>query len=217
MITHIGGIVNPDINEIATLCEKAGIALVEDCAHSLGATLHGKHTGTFGIAGAYSLYATKAVPAGEGGVAVTNDQEIGYMLSRFNIYDRFDQQQEIGVNFRMSEIQALFSLCVVELADEIISNKTKIAKRYIHACETAGFHYIDPFKGGQNGNHYKFTLIAETDIGLEFNKIKNRTSGVYDYSLGSDPQNISERHLCLPIWYELDEKIVAETVSQIVS
>ena len=217
MITHIGGIVNPDINEIATLCEKAGIALVEDCAHSLGATLHGKHTGTFGIAGAYSLYATKAIPAGEGGVAVTNDQDLGSMLSRFNIYDRFDQQQEIGVNFRMSEMQALFSLCVVELADEIIANKTEIAKRYVHACEVAGFQYIDPFNDGQKGNHYKFTLIAENSISLEFNKIKNRTSGVYDYSLGSDPQNISERHLCLPIWYELDETIVEETVSQIMS
>ena len=217
LITHIGGIVNPDINEIATLCEKAGIALVEDCAHSLGATLHGKHTGTFGIAGAYSLYATKAIPAGEGGVAVTNDQDLGSMLSRFNIYDRFDQQQEIGVNFRMSEMQALFSLCVVELADEIIANKTEIAKRYVHACEVAGFQYIDPFNDGQKGNHYKFTLIAENSISLEFNKIKNRTSGVYDYSLGSDPQNISERHLCLPIWYELDETIVEETVSQIMS
>ena len=61
-----------------------------------------------GIAGVYSLYATKAISAGEGGIAITNDSDLAKMLSRFNIYDRFDQKQEIGINFRISEVQALF-------------------------------------------------------------------------------------------------------------
>ena len=112
LLSHIGGIVNPDIKEIAELCETRGVALVEDCAHSLGSKLHDEHTGLYGVAGVYSLYATKAIAAGEGGIAITNDAELGEMLSKFNIYDRFDQKQEIGVNFRISEIQALFSFCM---------------------------------------------------------------------------------------------------------
>lgn len=45
--------------------------------------------------------------------------------------------------------------------------------------------------------------------------IKNRTSPVYDYSLGEDPMKIAKRHICLPIWYNLEEEVVQRTVSEI--
>ena len=97
LLTHIGGIVNPDILEIAAICAKFGVALVEDCAHSVGATINGEHAGLFGVAGVYSLYATKSITAGEGGIAVTNDEDLGSQLTRFNMYDRFDQVQDVGI------------------------------------------------------------------------------------------------------------------------
>lgn len=215
--THIGGIVNPDIKAISEICKERGVALVEDCAHSLGSTLNGKHTGLFGVAGVYSLYATKAIAAGEGGISVTNDEELGNLLDKFQIYDRFDQKQEIGVNFRISELQALFSFSICRLSEEIIENKAAIADRYIEACKKVGIMYVDPYGDGQRGNHYKFTLIAKDDAASEFAGIKNRTSPVYDYTLGEDPENAHLKHICLPIWYNLEEEIIAETVDQILS
>tara|TARA_B110000003_G_scaffold273584_1_gene311641 strand:- start:5169 stop:6212 length:1044 start_codon:yes stop_codon:yes gene_type:complete len=215
MITHIGGIINPDILEIKNLCEENGIALVEDCAHSLGSTLNGLHSGLFGIAGVYSLYATKAVAAGEGGIAVTNDKELAYQLSRFQIYDRFDQVEEVACNFRISELQALFSFAVCKESDHIIDNKTKIAKRYIEACVKRGVNFVDPFSNGQSGNHYKFSLIKCKKNSYDLSKITNRTSPVYDYTLGYDPNDVHKSHICVPIWYDLEEHIVSETVEQI--
>lgn len=215
LATHIGGIVNPEIEEIAALCKINGIALVEDCAHSLGATLNGKHTGLFGVAGVYSLYATKAVAAGEGGIAVSHDTELGALIDKFQIYDRFDQKEEIGVNFRISELQALFSLAVCELSEEIIANKAAIADRYITACKHYGISYVDPYSNGQRGNHYKFSIIAENCAADEFKSITNRTSPVYDYTLGEDPQMIHSKHICLPIWYGLEESVIATTIEQI--
>lgn len=215
LTSHIGGIVNPDIVEIAEICKKMGVALVEDCAHSLGATLNEKHTGLFGIAGVYSLYATKAIAAGEGGIAITNDVELGALLDKFQIYDRFDQKEEIGVNFRISELQALFSLSICELSEEIINNKARIADRYIESCQKAGIQYVDPYSNGQRGNHYKFSLIAKNNANIEFEAIKNRTSPVYDYALGDDPYLVHKKHICLPIWYDLEENIVQETIDQI--
>ncbi len=217
LVTHIGGIVNPDIVEIAKICKQKGVALVEDCAHSLGATLNGKHTGLFGVAGVYSLYATKAIAAGEGGIAVTDDLELGNWLDKFQIYDRFDQKEQIGVNFRISELQALFSFSICELSESIIENKAAIANRYIAACKEAEIGYVDPYKNGQRGNHYKFSVIAKENAGIEFATIKNRTSPVYDYALGPDPYSVHLKHICLPIWYELEEKIIQETVDQILS
>jgi perosamine synthetase len=215
LMSHIGGIVNPDIEAIAAICKGSGVALVEDCAHSLGSTLNNRHSGLYGEVGVYSLYATKAIAAGEGGIAVTNDDELGQMLARFNIYDRFDQQQDVGINFRISEMQALFSLSMCELSEEIISNKSKIAAKYIAACDEAKIEYVDPYQNGQRGNHYKFTLIANVNLEKEFSAITNRTSSVYDYALGDDPNLITTRHICLPIWYGLEDEIVTQTTEQI--
>ncbi len=217
LMSHIGGIVNPDIEGIAALCKQAGVALVEDCAHSLGVTLRGRHTGLYGLAGVYSLYATKAVAAGEGGIAITDDADLGDKLSRFNIYDRFDQVQDVGVNFRISELQALFSLCMCELSEEIIANKAIIAVKYIRACQDFNIQYVDPYQSGQRGNHYKFTLIANEDAEREFHRITNKTSPVYSYALGEDPMSITKRHICLPIWYALEAEVVDQTIEQLAS
>ena len=217
LLTHIGGWVNPDIESIAELCRDKKITLVEDCAHSLGSTLNGLHSGLFGIAGVYSLYATKAVAAGEGGIAVTNDKELAYQLSKFQIYDRFDQVEEVACNFRISELQALFSYAVCKESDHIIDNKTKIAKRYIEACIKRGVNFVDPFSNGQSGNHYKFSLIKCKKNSYNLSKITNRTSPVYDYNLGPDPKDVHKSHICVPIWYNLEEQIISETVDQILN
>jgi len=215
LLSHIGGINNPDIIKISKLCDYYGIALIEDAAHTLGSTLDNIHSGTFGLAGVYSLYATKAIPAGEGGIAITNDEDLGNILSKFNIYDRFDQEIDIGVNFRISELQALLSFTVCEQTEYIIENKSKIASKYIEICKKNNIGFVDPYKDNQRGNHYKFTLIANEDVSKEFKSINNRTSPVYNYYLGNDPYNIAKKHICLPIWFDLEEDIVEKTLEEL--
>lgn len=216
LLTHIGGWVNPDIKEIAQLCKNKGVALVEDCAHSLGSTLNGKHTGTFGDAGIYSLYATKAIPVGEGGIIVTHDKELHKMVEKFLMYDRFEQKLDVGVNLRMSEINALLTFSVIQETEAIIQNKYQIANKYIKACEKYNWNYIDPVSANQRSNLYKFILLSNTDKPEEeFSQVTNRTSPVYDYALGRDDQCLVRRHICLPIWYLLEDEIVDLTVSEL--
>ena len=76
MLSDIGGIINPDIQKISKLCKEKNIILIEDCAHSFGSILNNKFAGTFGNAGVYSYYSTKTIFAGEGGLVVTNDDNI---------------------------------------------------------------------------------------------------------------------------------------------
>ena len=92
----------------------------------------------FGDAGVYSFYATKAVPAGEGGIVITNDAELGPKVSDFVIYDRFKQKLKVGNNIRISEVQALLILSVVKEYRSIIKNKNQIAKKYINSCNDLG-------------------------------------------------------------------------------
>lgn len=217
VITHIGGWINPDIVEIAELCKREGIALIEDCAHSLGATLGGLHSGLFGDAGVYSLYSTKAVPAGEGGIVITDNMDLHEQLAKYSIYDRFDQKLDVGVNNRMSEINALLAYSVLLCCEEIIENKQEIGRRYMQACDQYGWQYIHPTRGHQNSNLYKFILLSNSaDPVAEFAAIDSRTSPVYDYSLGVDVEGISSRHICLPVWYGLEDSIVDGVLRQLV-
>ena len=215
MLSDMGGIINPDIEKISKFCKDKDILLLEDAAHSFGSTLNNKFAGTFGDAGVYSYYSTKAVFAGEGGVAVTNNEKIGNLLKDFIAYDRFKQKMPIGCNIRLSEIQALLVYSVVSNLEEIMSNKLKIAEKYMDACVKSKINFIDQTKNLNIGNHYKFTIISpEKNIVDAFPKIKTTTSKIYDYALGQSKE-IPLKHLCLPIWYGLDEKISDKVLSEL--
>ncbi|MCX5815363.1 MAG: DegT/DnrJ/EryC1/StrS family aminotransferase [Proteobacteria bacterium] len=214
LLSHIGGIINPDIERIAEFCRSENIILLEDCAHSYGATINGKHSGTFGDAGAFSFYATKSVPAGEGGIVITKHDDIGEYIKRFIIYDRFEQKMKIGNNNRPSEIQALLIYAVVKCTDEIIKNKKGIADKYIAVCNELSIPYIKQNAKTSLGNYYKFIVYnAKIPISEYLPTLKTKTSGVYDYSLGNS-KSITTHHACLPIWYgqenEVTEKVISE-------
>jgi perosamine synthetase len=75
MISHMRGHTS-DMDAIMALCDAAGIPVIEDAAHSLGTTWHGKNIGTIGRVGCFSFQSYKLVNAGEGGILITDDPEI---------------------------------------------------------------------------------------------------------------------------------------------
>ncbi len=215
LLSHIGGIVNPDIVAIAQLCKEENIILIEDCAHSFGATLNGKHSGLFGDAGVYSFYSTKAIPAGEGGIVITNNEELGDMVFRFSIYDRFDQKLEVGFNNRVSEIQALLTYSAAKEWKTIVEDKSILAEKYISVCKELGIDYIAQNENGQIGNYYKFILTCK-DMPIEklLPSLKTKTSPVYDYSIGAD-NPLADRHYCLPIWYAQEPEVAERAITEL--
>ena len=79
VLPHIFGLM-ADIVEIKNICSKYNIKIIEDCAQSPGATLNNKYAGTFGDIGVFSLNAHKVIQTGEGGVCVTDDDELALRL-----------------------------------------------------------------------------------------------------------------------------------------
>ncbi len=214
LLSHIGGIINPDIEKIAEICKLNKVVLLEDCAHSFGATYKNRHSGTFGDAGVFSFYATKAIPAGEGGVAVTNNKTVASILDDYVKYDRFNQVMDIGLNIRPSEVQALLIYSVAKKAAHIIKNKMDIASKYISVCEEISIPFIRQDSADNIGNYYKFIVLSKQgDISADLPKLKTTTSKVYDYCLGNT-RVITTNHACLPIWYsqsqDLTEKVIKE-------
>jgi len=116
----------------------------------------------------------------------------------------------------MSEINALLTNAVIRETESIVQNKIQISARYIQACDQYGWEYLHPYSDGQRSNLYKFILISRSDQPeQEFLQITKRTSPVYDYVLGRDPSGIACRHICLPIWYLLEDEIVDAVVEEL--
>ncbi len=76
IVVHIGGYVAPSVLDLVSICDAAGVPLVEDAAHAHGASLDGRCAGTFGVAGTFSFYPTKVIAGGEGGMIVSADERI---------------------------------------------------------------------------------------------------------------------------------------------
>src|SRR4051812_9346949 len=127
VLVHIGGHLAFDVERIAAYCREHGIFLLEDCAHAHGADWHGRRPGTFGDAGVYSLYATKTISTGEGGVLVSRHPELLAHARAFRDYGKPDHLVE-GLNFRMSESPAALGLAQTERLDEIVAWKNHVAR-----------------------------------------------------------------------------------------
>ena len=117
-----------DMTALADIAQRHGLALIEDAAQAHGAALGGRRAGSFGT-GCFSLYATKNLTAGEGGVVTTNDQELAQRVRRLRSHgedERYDSI-ELGFNYRMAEVNAALALSQVALLDELTEKRRRNA------------------------------------------------------------------------------------------
>ncbi len=107
------------MSELEAICEKHGLALLEDAAQAHGAALDGRHVGTWGTA-AFSFYPTKNMTTTEGGMVLTNDDEIARQMRMIRNQGMNQQyhHEVVGYNFRMTDLAAAVGLVQLsQLAD----------------------------------------------------------------------------------------------------
>ena len=113
---HIGGHIAFDSEAIAALCRARGVTLLEDCAHAHGATWDGRRAGSYGDAGIYSLYATKTISTGEGGVLVSRDPELLAFARAFRNYGKPDHEVTGLACVVVPDVQAAFAALAIPSA-----------------------------------------------------------------------------------------------------
>lgn len=123
------------IDEIKEICDVHHVALVEDAAESLGSYFKGKHTGTFGKAGAFSFNGNKIITSGGGGCIITDDEELAkrakYITTTAKIPHRWEfKHDEIGYNYRMPNLNAALLVAQLENLDSFLVNKRELALLY---------------------------------------------------------------------------------------
>ncbi|HUD19158.1 MAG TPA: DegT/DnrJ/EryC1/StrS family aminotransferase [Patescibacteria group bacterium] len=124
-----------DMDTIMHIARKHELWVVEDAAEAHGATYHGKPVGGIGDVGAFSLYANKIITTGEGGMVVTNNEEIADRL-RLLHNNAFTQEMHfwhtmIGFGYRMTNLQAAVGTAQVERFTKLLSIKRTNARLYV--------------------------------------------------------------------------------------
>ena len=121
-------------DEICAICEKHGAVIVEDAAESLGATYKGKQTGTFGTYNIISFNGNKIITGSSGGMLLTDDLEAANKARKWSTQSRENapwyQHEEVGYNYRMSNVIAGVVRGQIPYLEEHIAQKKAIYERY---------------------------------------------------------------------------------------
>jgi len=129
---HFAGNVSRDIEKLRELADEKNIYLIEDNAHSIGATLNKKCAGSFGHAAMLSFCFNKTITTGEGGMALIDDIELANKIRLYGDHGQDENREYIfhGVNLRMSSMAAALGLSQFAKIDYLIKTRRKIAKFY---------------------------------------------------------------------------------------
>jgi dTDP-4-amino-4,6-dideoxygalactose transaminase len=236
---HIGGLISPHIAGVRALCKERGIALVEDAAHAHGSTLDGRFAGSFGVAGAFSMYPTKVVTSGEGGVIVTASDHLAGEARIYRDQGKgafgANHHVRLGSAWRMSELHAVTGLVHMRHLDEFITRRREVAARYDKAL--ASVDGLSPLAEppGSRSNIYKYIVLLAP--GTDRSRFKQAVAGryqvrlsgeVYDLPLNKQPvlaeyagpglpvaEDIAARHVCLPVHSDMTDSEIDEVLTAV--
>jgi len=133
MVVHIYGL-PVDMNPVLEIAKEFNLKIIEDAAELIGQTYRGRQCGSFGEVSTFSFYPNKHITTGEGGMILTDDEEIAERCRSlrnlcFKPEKRF-VHDELGFNFRMTNLQAAVGVAQLERLDEFIIKKRKIGSAY---------------------------------------------------------------------------------------
>ena len=136
MVVHLYGIC-AKIEEIANVCKKYNVPLIEDAAESLGTTYNGKYTGTFGDYGIISFNGNKIITSSGGGMLLVNTEDaeerakkVLFWATQARENAKWYQHEEIGYNYRMSNVVAGIGRGQLKVLDKRVNKKRYIYEYY---------------------------------------------------------------------------------------
>jgi dTDP-4-amino-4,6-dideoxygalactose transaminase len=236
VLVHIGGLITPDVAELAEICADRGVVLVEDAAHAHGASYDGQFAGSFGIAAGFSFFPTKVVTCGEGGMILTSSDDVDQQARVYRDQGKGSVSANHhvlhGYAWRMSEQAAATGLVHLRRMTEFIKHRRGVAAQYDAAlagldglaplseppgCRTNFYKYIAVLPAGADRAAFKQKLAADHGVRL--------AGEVYDLPLHRQPvfaefagpalpvaEDLCARHICLPIHSDM----TADEVDQVV-
>lgn len=167
MVVHIYGLA-VDMKPVLKLAEKYQLKVIEDAAEAHGLTYYGKPCGSFGDISIFSFYANKHVACGEGGMILTDNEELAERCrSLINLCFKKERRfvhDELGYNYRMGNLQAAVGVAQLERIGQTIQRKKQIGRRYRERLgDVAGIlQPVERAKGCEN-IYWVYGLVLDGD------------------------------------------------------
>jgi perosamine synthetase len=235
MVVHLYG--QPcDMDALTKIAKEHKLFVVEDCAEAFGARFRENLAGTFGDVAAFSFYGNKTITTGEGGMVVTDSDELAKRALLFRGQGLADNREYwhevVGYNYRLTNICAAIGLAQLERADEFLSKKRELAKGYQERL--AGLPVeVHPEAPNTIHSYWMISILVENPADRDRLRNHLRESGVETrplfypahtmpmYAAKRPPfpvaEDLSRRGINLPSWPGLTDGHVQTIVSAISS
>jgi len=155
-----------DMDPLLELAREKGLAVLEDAAQAHGAVYKGRKTGSMGDAACFSFYATKTMTTAEGGMVVTNDDEIARKCRLLRDHGQESKYEHVmlGYNYRMTEVAAALGLVQLKRLDNFITRRRQNAAILTNGL--SGIGSVTPPVEGPDRIHtyYQYILRLEHDF-----------------------------------------------------
>lgn len=170
-----------DIDGVLAVAHDYRLALVEDAAESLGSTVGGQHTGTFGVMGTLSFNGNKTITTGGGGAIITNDSALAkhakHLTTTAKARHRWDfVHDEVGYNYRLPNINAALGCAQLEQLPEFLKAKRHLFERYRAAFADVPTSRIVAEPEGCVSNYWLQTLLLDEEAAEQRDGILTATN-----------------------------------------
>lgn len=217
-----------EMERLLALGEKHGLPVIEDAAEAIGSIYHGKRAGSMGRFGAFSFHGTKTITTGEGGIFVTDDDELYERVLTLSNHGRARGQTKqfwpdmVGFKYKMSNIQAAIGCAQTERVEELILQKRKIFRSYNDGLADVDGIAMNPEPPGIQNGFWMPTVVFDQSLGLTSERItaaftaENIDARVFFHPLSATPpfagssggkwaSDIPNRAINLPSFHDITE------------
>lgn len=172
----------PQMREIMQLAEQHHLIVIEDNAECYGAYQDDRMVGTFGHMASYSFQSSKHLTAGEGGIVITDDDELADKLRRYSGLGyaginssqgritkddiqspEYERHVILGWNYRMSDLCAAVALGQVERMDELVEARISAARYYEEAVKGCDWLRPQVVREGNTHSYWTYVVVLDTD------------------------------------------------------
>jgi len=210
------------INEIVTLSADHNVRVIEDCAQAHGTEYEGRRVGSLGEAGAFSFFATKHMTTGEGGMIVTNKEDVARdcrIIRNHGMIDR-DTHVRLGFNNRMSEISAAMGTVQLKRLDQLNTARIRNSRYLIEGLKEIQWAKVpEPLSGNITHTYFWCPLMIKDGAADDVERLKNHLNrnGIqfrhrYREPLYRQPAlrscGLDYSRVCLPIAEKIAGKVI---------
>lgn len=171
-----------DMDTLKELADSRGLIIIEDAAEAHGAEYKGKRAGSLSEAGCFSFYANKIITTGEGGMLVTNNEEVAERAAwlRAHAFGRGGKHfyhEEVGFGYRMSAFQAAFGLAQLESITELVENRRRNATlymKYLNDLISQGRLTAPPEATWAKNVYWMSSFLIQASLGISREELMKR-------------------------------------------